>query len=101
MTKSGVRRLKQNTNTMWKHTLLLKQAPSVVFKTPKYIVVFLGTSEMDTVCEKCSRGYFSNSSSALETCVKHQECSSDQITLLPGTIHHDTLCRSCESVYGV
>ncbi|KAI4811558.1 hypothetical protein KUCAC02_014439 [Chaenocephalus aceratus] len=55
-----------------------------------------GTSQIDTVCEQCSDGYFSKSSSALESCVKHQECASGQISLLPVSNNHDTLCGSCE-----
>ncbi|XP_042278605.1 tumor necrosis factor receptor superfamily member 6B-like [Thunnus maccoyii] len=55
-----------------------------------------GTSELDTVCEKCPDGYFSSSSSATESCVKQQECPCGQTVLLPGSIYHNTLCGSCE-----
>lgn len=55
----------------------------------------LGTSEMNTVCEKCAEGFFSSSSSALDSCVKHQECPSGQIVLLSGSVYQDTVCGTC------
>ncbi|XP_029307821.1 tumor necrosis factor receptor superfamily member 6B-like [Cottoperca gobio] len=57
-----------------------------------------GTSQMDTVCEQCSDGYFSDTSSALKSCVKQQECASGQIALLPGSINQDTMCGSCKEL---
>ncbi|XP_026225910.1 tumor necrosis factor receptor superfamily member 11B-like isoform X2 [Anabas testudineus] len=63
-----------------------------------------GTSQTNTVCEKCPDGFFSNSSSALEPCVKHQECAAvagctcKQTELLPGSVYHDTVCGSCEDL---
>ncbi|KAF1387664.1 hypothetical protein PFLUV_G00082290 [Perca fluviatilis] len=65
---------------------------------PGHGVQTKGTSQMNTVCEKCSEGYFSTSSSALESCVKHQECVGGQIALLPGSINHDKMCGSCEDL---
>ncbi|GAA6226862.1 tumor necrosis factor receptor superfamily member 6B-like [Lates japonicus] len=57
-----------------------------------------GTSQTNTVCEPCSDGYFSNSSSAVEKCEKHQECAIGQIVLLPGTVYQDTVCGTCEDL---
>lgn len=57
---------------------------------------FKGTSQTNTVCEKCAEGYFSSSSSALDSCVNHQECATGQILLLNGSINHDTVCGTCE-----
>lgn len=57
---------------------------------------FIGTSQTNTVCEKCAEGYFSSSSSALDSCVNHQECATGQILLLNGSINHDTVCGTCE-----
>ncbi|XP_041798332.1 tumor necrosis factor receptor superfamily member 5-like [Chelmon rostratus] len=57
-----------------------------------------GTSQSNTVCEECAEGFFSNSSSALDSCVNHQECASRQIVLLPGSIYHDTMCGTCEGL---
>uniref|UniRef100_A0A8C2Z0U8 TNFR-Cys domain-containing protein n=1 Tax=Cyclopterus lumpus TaxID=8103 RepID=A0A8C2Z0U8_CYCLU len=65
---------------------------------PRHGVQTKGTSQTNTVCETCSHGYFSTSSSALEPCVKHQECASGQIALLPGTLNQDKLCGSCEDL---
>uniref|UniRef100_A0A667ZCV8 TNFR-Cys domain-containing protein n=1 Tax=Myripristis murdjan TaxID=586833 RepID=A0A667ZCV8_9TELE len=62
-------------------------------------VITNGTSQMDTVCEKCADGFFSDSSSALEPCVKQQDCaSSGQVVLLPGSAYHDTMCGSCDDL---
>jgi len=64
------------------------------------VVFFLGTSQKDTVCEECPEGYFSNSSSAIDSCVKHQECANGEFVLLPGSSFHDTVCGSSESFAG-
>ncbi|KAM7420431.1 hypothetical protein PAMA_014921 [Pampus argenteus] len=65
---------------------------------PGHGVQTQGTPQLNTVCEKCSDGYFSNSSSALEPCVKQQTCENGQIVLLNGTIYHDTVCGSCQDL---
>uniref|UniRef100_UPI000D318716 tumor necrosis factor receptor superfamily member 6B-like n=1 Tax=Maylandia zebra TaxID=106582 RepID=UPI000D318716 len=65
---------------------------------PGYGVQTKGTQQTNTVCEKCSRGYFSSSSSAVDLCVKHQECSSGQSVLLTGSAYSDTVCGTCESL---
>ncbi|XP_044063130.1 tumor necrosis factor receptor superfamily member 6B-like [Siniperca chuatsi] len=57
-----------------------------------------GTSQRDTVCEQCSEGYFSSSSSALDSCVNHQKCASGQSVLLPGSIYQDAVCGTCEDL---
>lgn len=57
-----------------------------------------GTSQQDTICKKCADGYFSPSSSALDMCVKHQECADGQLPLMPGSVYHDTLCGSCDDL---
>lgn len=63
-----------------------------------YVIFFtIGTPTKDTVCEKCSKGYFSSTSSALDTCVKHQDCSSGSVMLLQGSAFHDTICGTCDS----
>uniref|UniRef100_H3CW68 TNFR-Cys domain-containing protein n=1 Tax=Tetraodon nigroviridis TaxID=99883 RepID=H3CW68_TETNG len=61
-------------------------------------VKLAGTSETDTVCERCVDGYFSNSSSANEPCVKHQECAPGQTALLNGSASQDALCGTCEDL---
>uniref|UniRef100_A0A8C6KY91 TNFR-Cys domain-containing protein n=1 Tax=Nothobranchius furzeri TaxID=105023 RepID=A0A8C6KY91_NOTFU len=57
-----------------------------------YGVQTAGTHQKDTVCEKCPSGYFSNSSSQLDSCMKHQECGNGQLVLLAGSAYHDTVC---------
>ncbi|KAM3873469.1 tumor necrosis factor receptor superfamily member 6B-like [Diretmus argenteus] len=58
-----------------------------------------GSPQTNTVCEKCVDGHFSNSSSALDSCVKHQECSSSgQRVLLTGSAFHDVMCGSCKDL---
>ncbi|KAF6725442.1 Tumor necrosis factor receptor superfamily member 11B [Oryzias melastigma] len=59
---------------------------------------FTGTSKQDTVCEKCADGFFSRSTSALDVCVKHQECADGQLPLFTGSVYHDALCGSCEDL---
>ncbi|XP_037310159.2 tumor necrosis factor receptor superfamily member 6B-like [Pungitius pungitius] len=60
-----------------------------------------GTSQRNTVCQRCSDGHFSPSRSALESCAKHQECASGQIALLRGSVDHDIMCGSCEDLANV
>lgn len=57
-----------------------------------------GTSETNTVCEKCAEGYFSSSTSALDSCVNHQQCALGQIVLLTGSVYHDTVCGTCQDL---
>lgn len=57
-----------------------------------------GTSKTDTVCEHCAEGYFSNSSSAEDPCVKQRECASGQNVLLRGSVYHDAVCGTCEDL---
>lgn len=57
-----------------------------------------GTSQTDTVCEHCAEGYFSNSSSAGDPCVKHRECAPGQNVLLCGSVYHDVVCGTCEDL---
>ncbi|KAM7382641.1 hypothetical protein PAMP_002364 [Pampus punctatissimus] len=65
---------------------------------PGHGVQTQGTPQLNTVCEKCPDGYFSNSSSALESCVKQQTCGNGQTVLLSGTVYHDTVCGSCQDL---
>lgn len=65
---------------------------------PGHGVQTRGSVNTDTVCEKCSDGFFSASTSSLDACVKHGECASGQIALLPGSTYHDTVCGSCEDL---
>ncbi|XP_017265396.1 tumor necrosis factor receptor superfamily member 6B [Kryptolebias marmoratus] len=62
-----------------------------------YGVQSKGTPQTDTVCEKCSMGYFSNSSSELDSCVQHQNCTGGQLAILRGSSVHDTVCGTCEN----
>ncbi|XP_019728537.1 tumor necrosis factor receptor superfamily member 6B-like [Hippocampus comes] len=63
-----------------------------------YGVLTRGTSQNDTVCQMCSDGFFSASSSAMESCAKHKECVNGQLVLLNGSAAHDTMCGLCEDV---
>ncbi|KAM9851715.1 tumor necrosis factor receptor superfamily member 6B-like [Aulostomus maculatus] len=63
-----------------------------------YGVQTKGTSQTNTVCQKCSPGYFSSSSSALDSCVKHKECVTGQVTFLNGSVYYDKVCGSCEDL---
>lgn len=64
---------------------------------PGHGVSITGTATKDTVCEKCSKGYFSSTTSASEKCMKHQDCTSGNVVLLHGSAFHDTICGTCES----
>ncbi|KAI1901913.1 hypothetical protein AGOR_G00039320 [Albula goreensis] len=58
-----------------------------------------GTAHKNTECEKCPNDSYSNSSSALATCVQHTDCMSHgQQVVLKGTDWHDNLCASCEEL---
>lgn len=50
------------------------------------------------MCERCGDGYFSNSSSAKEPCVKHQQCAPGQTALLSGSVDHDAVCGTCNDL---
>ncbi|XP_077383099.1 uncharacterized protein LOC144022285 [Festucalex cinctus] len=63
-----------------------------------YGVLTRGTFQNDTVCQKCSAGFFSASSSAVETCGNHKQCVNGQLVLLNGTASHDTTCGLCEEL---
>ncbi|KAF7665965.1 hypothetical protein LDENG_00126050 [Lucifuga dentata] len=66
---------------------------------PGYGVKTKGTSHSNTVCEKCADGFFSNTSSALEPCLKHGKCASGgKIVLLPGSRFHDPVCGTCKDL---
>ncbi|XP_068179715.1 tumor necrosis factor receptor superfamily member 6B-like [Antennarius striatus] len=62
---------------------------------PGYGVKTAGTEQTDTICEECAEGFFSSASSALDSCVGHQECATGQITLLNCSIYHNTVCGTC------
>ncbi|XP_051999237.1 tumor necrosis factor receptor superfamily member 11B-like [Xyrauchen texanus] len=58
-------------------------------------VVVQGTPERDTVCEKCPQGYFSSTSSFIEPCLPHRDCTRMGLkTLIAGTATQDTLCET-------
>ncbi|XP_037129818.1 tumor necrosis factor receptor superfamily member 11B-like [Syngnathus acus] len=63
-----------------------------------YGVLTRGTLENDTVCQKCSNGFFSASSSSLEACAKHKECIDGQLVLFNGSAAHDMICGRCEDL---
>ncbi|XP_054898112.1 tumor necrosis factor receptor superfamily member 6B-like [Poeciliopsis prolifica] len=63
-----------------------------------YGVQAIGTPTKDTVCEKCPKGFFSSSSSALDQCVKHKDCLGEQVMILQGSAFHDTVCGTCQSL---
>ncbi|XP_077431260.1 uncharacterized protein LOC144057496 [Vanacampus margaritifer] len=63
-----------------------------------YGILTRGTLQNDTVCQKCSDGFFSASSSAVETCAKHKQCVNVQLVLFNGTASHDTMCGLCEDL---
>ncbi|XP_054478139.1 tumor necrosis factor receptor superfamily member 6B-like [Anoplopoma fimbria] len=64
---------------------------------PGHCVKTNGTSQTNTVCERCPDDHVSPSP-AQESCVKQQQCTNDQIVLLRGSINHNTLCGSCEDL---
>ncbi|KAM9724407.1 tumor necrosis factor receptor superfamily member 11B-like [Menidia menidia] len=65
---------------------------------PGHGVQTTGTSQSDTVCEKCPKGYFSSSSSATDPCVKHHQCANGEVLLLPGSAYEDNVCGSSEDI---
>ncbi|MBN3306084.1 TR11B factor, partial [Amia calva] len=63
--------------------------------SPGFGVKVLGTTESDTVCEKCPKGYYSDRDSEMEPCMKHQNCTQLGLaTATPGTPKHDAVCES-------
>ncbi|KAJ8395284.1 hypothetical protein AAFF_G00034860 [Aldrovandia affinis] len=55
----------------------------------------LGTPESDTECEKCAKGYFSSTYSAIEPCVPHRDCSDlGMKTFCPGTSEKNSVCEN-------
>uniref|UniRef100_A0A3Q4B1H3 TNFR-Cys domain-containing protein n=1 Tax=Mola mola TaxID=94237 RepID=A0A3Q4B1H3_MOLML len=63
---------------------------------PGFGVQTKGTPKTNTVCEQCAEGYFSASTSALDSCVNHQECALGQVAFLNGSMYHDTVCGTSE-----
>ncbi|MGH0177746.1 UNVERIFIED_CONTAM: hypothetical protein FKN15_017460 [Acipenser sinensis] len=62
-----------------------------------YGVKKLGTSEDDTVCERCPGGYYSNELSATKPCIKHTNCAELGLrTSSPGTATRDAVCDTNE-----
>ncbi|XP_061675969.1 tumor necrosis factor receptor superfamily member 6B-like [Syngnathoides biaculeatus] len=61
-------------------------------------VLTRGTSKNDTVCQKCSDGFFSSSWSAVEECAKHKTCVDGELVLLNGSATQDTMCGLCEEL---
>ncbi|XP_033856980.2 tumor necrosis factor receptor superfamily member 11B-like [Acipenser ruthenus] len=56
-----------------------------------------GTSEDDTVCERCPEGYYSNELSATKPCIKHTNCAELGLrTSSPGTATCDAVCDTNE-----
>ncbi|XP_042609733.1 tumor necrosis factor receptor superfamily member 11B-like [Cyprinus carpio] len=63
--------------------------------SPGFGVIVQGTPERNTLCEKCSQGYFSSTSSTTEPCIPHRNCTQLGLkTVRPGTATHDALCES-------
>ncbi|XP_048882593.1 tumor necrosis factor receptor superfamily member 11B-like isoform X1 [Brienomyrus brachyistius] len=53
-----------------------------------------GTPDSDTVCERCSQGYFSSVASATEPCLPHRNCSRMGLRVAhPGTATQDETCE--------
>ncbi|XP_061531186.1 tumor necrosis factor receptor superfamily member 6B-like isoform X1 [Phycodurus eques] len=61
-------------------------------------VLATGTSQNDTVCQKCPDGSFSSSSSAVEACARRKTCVGGQLALLDGSAARDTVCGLCEDL---
>eukprot|EP00079_Xenopus_tropicalis_P026862 XP_012820885.1 PREDICTED: tumor necrosis factor receptor superfamily member 11A [Xenopus tropicalis] len=60
---------------------------------PGYGVVYTVQRNTDTICETCTVGYFSNSSSSDEPCKPWTNCSKlGHPELNPGTDHSDVVC---------
>uniref|UniRef100_A0A673FMH3 TNF receptor superfamily member 11b n=1 Tax=Sinocyclocheilus rhinocerous TaxID=307959 RepID=A0A673FMH3_9TELE len=63
--------------------------------SPGFGVIVQGTPERNNLCEKCSQGYFSSTSSTTEPCIPHRNCTQLGLkTVRPGTATQDTLCES-------
>ncbi|KAM4704925.1 tumor necrosis factor receptor superfamily member 11B [Rhinophrynus dorsalis] len=62
--------------------------------SPGFGVVQLGTPESDTVCERCSKGLFSNEASSTATCQKHTDCKKLGLKVAQkGNAEHDSECQ--------
>uniref|UniRef100_A0A8D0E9Z4 TNF receptor superfamily member 11b n=1 Tax=Salvator merianae TaxID=96440 RepID=A0A8D0E9Z4_SALMN len=60
---------------------------------PGFGVVQQGTSESDTVCERCPEGYFSNETSSKASCKKHTNCSELDLKIIrKGDATRDNVC---------
>ncbi|XP_047460703.1 tumor necrosis factor receptor superfamily member 6B-like [Mugil cephalus] len=58
-------------------------------------VLTAGTPDHNTVCQVCSNGTFSNTSSAQHNCTEHKTCSgAGLILVLKGSSWHDSLCAN-------
>ncbi|KAM8827195.1 uncharacterized protein ACB058_020209 [Synchiropus picturatus] len=65
---------------------------------PGHGVLKRGTPHSNTECEKCSKGFFSSSTSATEACVRHTACARPETALLAGSSHTDALCGTCQDL---
>ncbi|KAG8447236.1 hypothetical protein GDO86_014631 [Hymenochirus boettgeri] len=69
---------------------------------PGYRVSQSGTAETDTECSPCPPGTYSDNHSTDENCQPHVNCSAlGKEINVPGTSHHNTLCRRCSREYEV
>ncbi|XP_043922863.1 tumor necrosis factor receptor superfamily member 11B-like [Protopterus annectens] len=60
---------------------------------PGYGVEVEGTPHTNTVCKKCSKGFFSSQTSSIEYCKRHTDCESLGHKLsINGTSWHDNIC---------
>ncbi|XP_078073246.1 tumor necrosis factor receptor superfamily member 11B-like [Mustelus asterias] len=82
-----------NDGFFWKYEFCMKQKECL----PGYGVKNAGTSYSDTVCGKCTRGFFSSVSSTTAKCKKHTNCTELGLKLdTLGTVWHDNLCSPCQ-----
>ncbi|XP_062320724.1 tumor necrosis factor receptor superfamily member 11B-like [Osmerus eperlanus] len=57
-----------------------------------------GTTNSDTECKRCQKGFFSSVSSSHLECENHTNCASRELkTIFRGTSRHDNTCASCEN----
>ncbi|XP_019365589.1 PREDICTED: tumor necrosis factor receptor superfamily member 6B isoform X1 [Gavialis gangeticus] len=64
-------------------------------------VVKPGTPFMNTKCEECPPGFFSDVSSSTKPCQEHQNCQQQgKLTNVPGNQFHDTRCTTCGMAKG-
>ncbi|XP_067887062.1 tumor necrosis factor receptor superfamily member 6B-like [Heterodontus francisci] len=77
----------------WKYEFCVKQRACL----PGYGVKTAGTPYTDTICVKCSRGFFSSVSSTTAQCKRHTNCTKLGLKLdIFGTTWHDNLCSPCQ-----